>query len=614
MGDGPKLDDGRDERLEGSSGTAKPVPSPPRARLPKIAPPPTIGPAKVGPPKAGPPKVGPPKVGPPKVGPPKVGPPKVGPPKVAAPKVGPPKVAAPKLAQPKVGSVPAPPKVTLPSPGSAATPAAPIEPVSTLGDLRLPPAGSSKSGAPMLAPPPTVSPRSTGALPPPPEFRPNTHSSHAPLENDVRDFSGMIDTRPLVPVPISTPAETSDLIDLADLRLPTGPHAPYRPDASEDEDEFTVDDPDEPPVDSDEPPVDDPDDSPVDFGEPPADDLDQTRPSTGPSESMDLDIEISDDAIPRLDVELPSRERLPLPRLASQTPTMPAPTVDAIAAAPSRPRTAEPFADVMPPPRGTPLVPWIAGGVAVVLSLAAIMWLAGGTDESDADAKPAAVAPEPPTSPPRPPEPAPTPTPTPTPTQTQPPSADPTPPPDAADPTPPFEAAEPPEPSPPDADASIITVKPDTSDYERAAADYEATQSQDALLGMARAACALHDGPRARAAFRKLLGRELRSQAMVECRTHGVDVTSKVAGHTGPELLVQARAALEAGDAKTAFDKAHASNKVERSSDAVEVQALAACTMGDVDKARRLLPHVSKKARPTLIEDCRAVGAELEGK
>ncbi|MCA9709597.1 MAG: hypothetical protein KDK70_27410, partial [Myxococcales bacterium] len=135
--------------------------------------------------------------------------------------------------------------------------------------------------------------------------------------------------------------------------------------------------------------------------------------------------------------------------------------------------------------------------------------------------------------------------------------------------------------------------------------------SAEALLEMAKAGCAMQEGPKARAAFRKLKGRAARSEAIVACREAGVDVLAKAEDYTGPELLAQARRALAAGDAKTALEKAHASNKVERSSAASLVKALAACALGDAAEAKRLQPHVSKKDRPELHAQCKARGIAL---
>ncbi len=143
------------------------------------------------------------------------------------------------------------------------------------------------------------------------------------------------------------------------------------------------------------------------------------------------------------------------------------------------------------------------------------------------------------------------------------------------------------------------------------AAEYELSDSQDALLTMTVAACSMDEGPKARNAFRKLKGRELRSQAMVACREADVNVTSNVSGYTGGELMAQARYAFDKGKYEAAYDKAHASNKVERSSDALLLKGRAACKLGRDAEAKRLIPHISKKARATLIESCKADGVEL---
>jgi hypothetical protein len=271
----------------------------------------------------------------------------------------------------------------------------------------------------------------------------------------------------------------------------------------------------------------------------------------------------------------------------------------------------------------------VGAGVGAVISIAAIVWMAMSSDpEKDAapvvptpaariDPSPApAPTPEPAVKADEPREPTPTPiepTPEPTPEVIEPvpepapevvEPAEPVP--DAIEPVP--DAIEPAEPNP---DAAIITVERDRSEYKAAAAEFAATGSQESLLAMATAACALGEGPRARAAFRKLVGKSLRTKAIVACRTSRVDVSSNVDGYTGPELLAQARAALADGDAKTAYDKAHASNKVERSSEAVLLKGLAACKLGDGEQSERLLPHVSIKDRPKLREGCKAAGIEL---
>ena len=38
---------------------------------------------------------------------------------------------------------------------------------------------------------------------------------------------------------------------------------------------------------------------------------------------------------------------------------------------------------------------------------------------------------------------------------------------------------------------------------------------------------------------------------------------------------------------------------------------LAACILGDAEEARRMLPHVPKKRRPEVIEQCTAKGIAL---
>ncbi len=326
----------------------------------------------------------------------------------------------------------------------------------------------------------------------------------------------------------------------------------------------------------------------------------------------EVDIDVSEDTLPRLalrepyPVLPPAMAAAPAPSepwAPSQVPTAPVPVV------PVRRAQTGPIHAAAPAPRRA-LGAWLAVGAALgtVLSIVALVWVMSSSEPApgsapDEPAKaPAADAKAPPDEPgdagasparPAPAEPAP------------------------AEPTP-AEPTVPPEPTPSDAieappadERAVITVTRDRSAYERAAAEHARTGSPSSLLAMAIAACELDEGPRARAAFRKLVGRAARTKAMVTCRAAGVDVTSTVDGYTGGELLAQARAALAAGDAKTALDKAHASNKVERSSEAVLVKGLAACSLGDADQAQRLLPHVSVKARARLVEGCAAQGITL---
>lgn len=348
----------------------------------------------------------------------------------------------------------------------------------------------------------------------------------------------------------------------------------------------------------------------------------RTSDDTSASDEVDIDLDASEDTLPRLapaglgKEPYPSLPPSPAPVPAapspvsaapSQVPTAPVPVVGTAASAAPRARTGR-FADLVPTPRRRPLALWIGvgAGVGIVISIVALLWLSTSQPEKEAAREPAAEAgtatpatkatTEP--APPRAPEAKATPVAPPVPEAK---ADEPTP----DEPTPTITTA------PADDDASVITVARDDSDYRRAAADYRATGSQKSLLAMATAACALGNGPKARAAFRKLVGKALRSEAMAACRDSKVDVTSTVEGYTGPELLAQARAALADGDARTAFDKAHASNKVERSSEAVLVKGLAACKLGDGEQAQRLLPHVAVKSRPRLHEGCREAGVAL---
>jgi hypothetical protein len=337
----------------------------------------------------------------------------------------------------------------------------------------------------------------------------------------------------------------------------------------------------------------------------------------GAAEDDGIDIDVSEDTLPR--VALVREAFPPLPSATtpapSQVPTAPLPVVRTQARS-RRAGTASTPAHVPLVPSRRPLALWIGvgAGVGIVISIVALLWLTGSGPDKEAAREPAATVdpatPQPATNA------APAPAPADPKTETVAPVAPPHEQPAAVEPTPAEPAPAPAEPAPaepdePDEDASVIVVERDDTEYRAAAAEYEATGSQASLLAMTTAACALGHGPKARAAFRKLVGRALRSQAMEACQAAKVDVTSTVDGYTGPELLAQARAALAAGDIQAAFDKAHASNKVERSSEAVLVKGLAACKLGDGEQAERLLPHVTAKSRPRLVAGCREAGIEL---
>lgn len=481
----------------------------------------------------------------------------------------------------KPGAVVAPSSAAKPASASAPAAASAAKPAST--SKIAPPSPRTSVPAPVRTSGPV-------GLPPPPEFLPRASSAELPLERWMGgDVSEELGSRTLPGIP--------------PLRL----GEPAGEAGARDEDE-----------------------APLDLT-----DLEGDAPSPGAAsreaeadESDEVDIDVSEDTLPRLAPAIALREPYPsLPHAPSQVPTAPVPVVSVApqtgaappakaASAAARGRTAR-ILDAPPVAPRRPLGLWIGVGAAVgaVISIVAIMWASSSGPEPEKDALPAV-------SPSKPvvevkaevaPEPAPPPeaktevvvpeakavvTPEPTPAEPGPTEVVPVPVPE-------------PVPEEPPSEASIITVERDGSDYARALADFKATGSQKSLLDMTTAACALGDGPRARWAFRKLVGKTLRTKAIVACRSSRVDVTSTVEGYTGPELLAQARAALEAGDAKTALDKAHQSNKVERSSEAVLVKALAACKLGDRDQAQRLMPHMSIKARPRLVAGCKDAGIEL---
>lgn len=142
-------------------------------------------------------------------------------------------------------------------------------------------------------------------------------------------------------------------------------------------------------------------------------------------------------------------------------------------------------------------------------------------------------------------------------------------------------------------------------------ARYEAQPTNPGLLELTLTACALRLGPDARTAFRKLIGGKPRSKAVVKCRESGIDVTSKVEGHTGPEIANQARAALEGGDARGALALAKLSNRTERNHPALELMVLSHCQLKQKKSAKKMLRHVPDKRRPALVRDCAERGVKL---
>ncbi len=193
------------------------------------------------------------------------------------------------------------------------------------------------------------------------------------------------------------------------------------------------------------------------------------------------------------------------------------------------------------------------------------------------------------------------------------------PPPSEVDPAPPAEppaAAETPLPSAsgdPETDRTRYEPPRAREDpaYRQAAQEYQDTGSMTALLAMTKAACTVGDGPTARNTFRKLKGKKPRSEAIIACRSDKIDITASVAGYTGPELLKQANKALTAGDPATALTIAQASNKVDRSSEALRVMMLATCRLGQAGRAAKLFKHTARKHRKELRAECETAGITL---
>lgn len=151
------------------------------------------------------------------------------------------------------------------------------------------------------------------------------------------------------------------------------------------------------------------------------------------------------------------------------------------------------------------------------------------------------------------------------------------------------------------------TVDPDASArYAQAATQYNDDGSAAALETMVNAACAMDDGVRARSAFRKLTGKDVRSRVMVSCRERSIDLAAPGDGPTPAELLRAAERALEAGDLSKAADLARTSNRSERSQAAILLSARVACAAGKLEKVASLRRHLKRAARRTLAEHCPA--------
>lgn len=575
MTGGSKIDDAWNDLLGDDEPSSPTRPSPPRVAaptVPRVAPPPGRSSAPASVPTV--PSVAGPRA-------PAVGPvPGVRP---AVPVVSPP----PAVAKPP-DATPAPRKFSLPPLGrDRAAPA-----VSREAGVE-PPRASSRMGAPSFVPPSrapsSVAPPPAGLpdLPPPPEYAPYASSAEVPLElldgpaPDELDMD--VDTSGSNPAIAARDLEPGDELDIDVETSATALRAePW----------------------------------------PVGDELDIDLDTSGSSSAIAArDLEDDDDDAGISSVEVANWKATgPVEEVVrDRAPTGASPMV--------APRRAVPFADVLPSTPARPKWPWLAGGTAAVIGVVALLLLGSGDEPKDETAKATEVGA----------------------------TADAKAPKGSAKAGPQAEDAD--EPSvadagaspgaeadaPPEAeagDAAVVVAVADDGDatdegpvpavddapspapttpssagpsaaYLAAAAEHEATGSSDSLLAMILAACADDDGALARESMRKLKGKDQRSEAIITCRKRGVDVLANVKSYTGPEYLRRAQRAMEAGDAAKALELARASNKVERSGGATSLMTLAACILGDAEEARRMLPHVPKKRRPEVIEQCTAKGIAL---
>lgn len=233
-----------------------------------------------------------------------------------------------------------------------------------------------------------------------------------------------------------------------------------------------------------------------------------------------------------------------------------------------------------PAPRKRSPMPWVLGGLAVVLGVGLAMWATTKPQASDEPSEPAEAAVVP----------------SPAPAESEEP---------AADPGTPEAEPKAPTPEPPE------TAEVPGDAYAAAAAKYEREPTNEVLLEMTLAACELRRGPDARTAFRKLVGGKARSKAVVECREGGIDVTSKVEGFTAGELAAQAKEALDAGDAEKALELAKQSNKTERNQPALRLVVTAHCHLGQKASAKKMMRHISKRNRRALSKTCAEHGVRI---
>ena len=255
-------------------------------------------------------------------------------------------------------------------------------------------------------------------------------------------------------------------------------------------------------------------------------------------------------------------------------------------------------ADDLSQPTGSRVPYYLLGGVAVA-GLVAFLAFGGGDDPPkapvDGTAEASAVSDPSPAGSPKAEETDARPKPSP--------NANPTPDPD---PDPPSAPAEKPQPV-----ANGMGFATNSPAYMAAEAEYQSSGSAESLLSMVLEACKMDDGPRARAAFRKLGPTELRKRAYVACREVKINVRADAKGPTAAELVRRAQRLLDAGDTKLAFETARAANRMERRADAVVVMGIASCSQGETKRAEGLLRHLGPEATPTLVDGCKAVGVAL---
>ena len=243
-----------------------------------------------------------------------------------------------------------------------------------------------------------------------------------------------------------------------------------------------------------------------------------------------------------------------------------------------------------PAPRKRSPMPWVLGGLAVVLGLGLAVWATNKPQASSEPSEPAeaAVVPSP---------------------SEEAPADDGKP---ASEPGTPEAEPKPTAPAQPEAQPETAQAAEASGDaYAAAAAKYEREPNNETLLEMTLAACELRRGPDARTAFRKLVGGKARSKAVIDCREDGVDVTSKVEGFTASELAEQAKEALDAGDAEKALELAKQSNKTERNQPALRLVVTAHCHLGQKSSAKKMMRHISKRNRRALSKTCAEHGVRI---